>query len=135
MTASLSDKQRFMLSVEKTPTCWIWKGNFFNNGYGCFYLEGRTRGAHVAAFMLFKGEAIQGLDVEHKCNVRACVRPAHLRLMTRSGNLKRIADKHCRKGHKRTKKNTYVRPNGKRECLDCKAGTWAAWTKNRKKVA
>lgn len=34
---------------------------------------------------------------------------------------------HCRNGHAKTPENSYVRPNGRRECLPCKVAHAQAW--------
>ena len=35
--------------------CWMWTGGKDPSGYGKFYWEGRTMGAHRAAFLLAYG--------------------------------------------------------------------------------
>lgn len=129
------DQQRFLRKVQKTNRCWLWTGGRQPRGYGGFVLNGKKIGAHVASYLLFVGEIPDGQEIDHKCNVPQCVRPSHLRPMTRSDNLKRIQEKECRKGHKRTKRNTYIRPNGRRECLDCKRSAWQSWKNDKKENA
>ena len=56
--------------------CWLWEGGIGKSGYGKFYWEGKTMGAHRASFLLAHGT--QPEIVCHRCNVPSCVRPDHL---------------------------------------------------------
>lgn len=84
-----SDFCRFMSKVRQTPSCWVWEGNFYPNGYGKFWLSDvkRYTCAHVASVLLVKREDIpEDLEVRHLCHNKACVRPEHLMVGTRSEN-------------------------------------------------
>lgn len=84
-----SDFCRFMSKVHQTPLCWIWQGSHDSNGYGIFWssLERRKICAHTASVLLVKREMIpEGLEVRHLCHNKACVRPEHLVVGTRSEN-------------------------------------------------
>lgn len=55
--------------------CWPWFKSFYGNGYGRFYVQPATRGAHRVAWELASGEPIpSGLLVLHTCDHRPCVR-------------------------------------------------------------
>ena len=81
--------------------CWIWQGPLYSNGYGktSVPIHG-TRLAHRVLFIEHRGEPPVGLDLDHLCHVRACVRPDHLDPVDRSTNLRRGYDSRvlCKSG-------------------------------------
>ena len=77
-------KKRFGLKVQRTSTCWLWKGSIDKEGYGRIFVAGKNRLAHRVAFELAKGETSE--HVLHRCDVRRCVRPAHLFVGTDKDN-------------------------------------------------
>lgn len=59
--------------------CWIWKAGRFDTGYGAFGVGNHvTTGAHRVAWAIARGPIPPGAWVLHRCDVRACVNPAHL---------------------------------------------------------
>lgn len=77
-----------MSKVRKTDTCWLWTGGTNGRGYGVMGLERprRTAYAHRISFELFRGPIPEGAEIAHSCDVRNCVNPEHLSLMTRQEN-------------------------------------------------
>lgn len=83
---------RFWSKVQKTETCWLWTGQISTNGYGVMTLKypgekAREVRAHRYLFATYHGPIAEGLDIDHKCHNKLCVRPAHLRATTRKQNL------------------------------------------------
>lgn len=79
---------RWAEKVEKTDSCWLWRGAMSGGGYGQLRSgEGRGRvKAHRLAYEFFVGPIPEELDVLHVCHVPACCNPRHLRLGTAKDN-------------------------------------------------
>jgi hypothetical protein len=128
------DRERFEGKVVRaTGTgCWHWRGGHFKKtGYAIFNVkctDGKWRPtvAHRVSFLLAYGYLPPG-DTDHDCRNHGCVNPAHLEATTRRINFLRgahmtaiaVAMNRCGQGHEYTEENTYVKPNGKRECRTC----------------
>jgi hypothetical protein len=128
----------------ETP-CWLWSGDLID-GYGRFGVkkpDGKwtSATAHRWSYETFVGEIPAKHDVEHRCEVRNCVNPDHLRAVTRRENMLRAAaagtlgrgnreKTHCPWGHPYDEENTRwsVSIDGKasRTCAKCKQGWDAA---------
>ena len=82
-----SMEERFWAKVEKTDSCWLWTGYVKDSGYGVFTSEpGKRSPSHRIAYELVRGPVPNGLVLDHKCRVRRCVNPAHLRPVTNGQN-------------------------------------------------
>jgi hypothetical protein len=79
--------ERFLSKVEKTESCWIWKGaTRGKNGYGAFKVDGKVVSAHKYAYIKFKGEIPPNKLVSHTCHNKLCVNPDHLTLVSAKEN-------------------------------------------------
>jgi hypothetical protein len=97
--------KRFWDAVDKSGTipghvpelgpCWIWtRGKV--NGYGILAKPGHNSGYVVAphfSWGLHAGKVPKGKCVLHKCDNRACVRPSHLFVGTRTDNFEDMVRK------------------------------------------
>lgn len=103
--------------------CWLWVGPRTRDGYG---LDGREL-AHKAAWRRVRGPLAPGLELDHLCRRRACVRPSHLEAVSRRENERRkywrqrAAPRACARGHDfwRCCRRT---PEGGYSCRACDSG-------------
>ena len=83
---------------------WIWTGFIGQDGYGRTSHElafgqryrsngkkcgGRVMSSHRVVYELFKGRILEGLQIDHRCEVKLCCNPDHLQAVTRSVNILR----------------------------------------------
>ena len=81
-------EDRFFSKVDKTESCWLWKGCLHPEGYGTFR-NGKAVLAHVFSWQLVNGAVPNRLELDHLCRIRQCVNPAHLEPVTHAENVRR----------------------------------------------
>jgi hypothetical protein len=133
------DKRRFWSHVDKTEGCWLWTGSPVGKGYGRIGISGHGVLVHRFAYELLVGPIPEGLTIDHVkangCTSKLCVKaiadefgPAHLEAVTpRENNLRgdcysgvNARKTHCSRGHPYDLANTYITPEGFRQCRACR---------------
>lgn len=123
----------FWKKVSKTDACWLWIGHVSDNGYAKFgwqtIADRKMHGAtvHRVAWSSVNGDIPDGMQIDHLCRVRNCVRPDHLEVVTPRENTarssaisaKNMAKTTCPRGHPYSGVNI----DGKRICHEC-ARNW-----------
>lgn len=122
--------ERLDEKIDKSGDCWIWTGWKNDKGYGNIVIDGRRRRTHIVSYELHVGDVPTGLELDHLCRNRACVKPEHLEAVTHQVNiargmiLKRLD--YCQRGHKLDDANSYYwvnknTGNHERQCRICKS--------------
>ena len=106
MVFDKSVKERFDEKWEENEDgCWIWVAGRFNTGYGKFWYDGQSLGAHRISYRIYEGEiesdGITNPQVNHLCHVRECVNPEHLYVGSQKENV-----------HDAIENGTFTRPTG-----------------------
>ena len=107
--------------------CWMLTTKPASNGYSVVQIRQQRQSGHVALYELFKDDVPDGLELDHLCRNRACVRPDHLEPVTHRENGRRgiaewplakinRAKTHCPKSH--SLEDAY-RWGGRRTCRVC----------------
>jgi hypothetical protein len=105
--------------------CRLWIGRMDKtNGYPLLWVKGKALKPHKLVWEDANGPVPEGMEIDHVCRRRKCVRLEHLELVTRSENEKRKHWRHrtrrvlCAKGHD-LYLNGRITPEGGKVCMAC----------------
>ena len=73
-------------NTERQGDCIVWTGSKNQKGYGRIKIDNVLYSVHRVAWELERGPIPDGMQIDHTCWSRACVRVEHLRLATPSEN-------------------------------------------------
>lgn len=109
--------------------CWEWTGAKNAKGYGHMSRNYRAdrQYAHRVSYEIFYGPIPKDLTIDHLCENKGCVNPAHLEAVTLKENISRsdgisamnARKVYCLRGHVLAEGNLIKRKNGWRECKTC----------------
>ncbi|MCA1844613.1 MAG: HNH endonuclease [Actinobacteria bacterium] len=106
--------------------CWLWTASIDADGYGRLGKGSdptQPTKAHVVLWNALRGPVPEGMELDHLCQVKHCVNPAHLEPTTHLVNCQRRPQyqsekTHCPQGHPYDEENTYDN-QGRRHCRAC----------------
>ena len=125
---------RILKKTDRSGDCWLWTGYLDRDGYAVITVGKQVMRAHRVSYSTFVGAIADGLEIDHLCRIRHCVRPEHLEPVSRRENVLRqieatgaiggqrpnslATDGVCVAGHTMDEENTY-RNGGRAFCRAC----------------
>lgn len=74
--------EKVSIPADVITGCWLWTASKYHFGHGQF----GNKKAHRVSYEWVNGPIPKGLCILHRCDVPACVNPAHLWLGTKTDN-------------------------------------------------
>lgn len=105
-------EQRIRRFFKEGQGCWLWTGNK-SDGYGQLRANGTMRYAHVVMYEIEVGPVPEGMSLDHRCRVRHCVRPDHLRPVTTKQNMEHLGGPNKNNRSSGVRGVTWHKPSGK----------------------
>ena len=89
MNLTTKQHRNFFAKVDASDEdgCWNWIAMCDKDGYGRFWVNGKTQYAHRVSYMIHVGMIPDGMLVLHSCDNPCCVCPDHLRTGTDQDNI------------------------------------------------
>jgi len=79
--------------------CWLWTGAIIGSergGYGYIKVGGSAASPTIVHRLMYErdvGPIPEGLELDHLCEVKRCVRPSHLEPVTHAENMRRLFER------------------------------------------
>jgi helix-turn-helix protein len=87
--AALIGRLLSRVATDRRAGCWLWQGALDGGGYGVMSVGGKTARVHrLAAWLWLDLPLASRLVVNHLCDTRRCLNPAHLAPGSQSDNLR-----------------------------------------------
>jgi hypothetical protein len=121
----ISLPQSFWARVVRGDACWFWTGRIDRKGYGRTEIRGFNLAHRLALSVV---EVLDpALTVDHTCETKHCVNPAHLQQVTspRNTQLRSERSTTCVNGH--------ARPPG--DCVQCRRDRQARHRASKREIA
>lgn len=124
----MNEIRRFLNNIRVTNDgCWEWAAFIRPDGYCVMRVNGKKTLSHRFIYEYYYNEISPNLTIHHICYNRKCVNPIHLKQISLRDNIldgnnlaaRNARKTHCKHGHKFTKENTYLYPDGRRLCRIC----------------
>ena len=133
LAVTLLDRIEAKYIPEPMSGCWLWIGALDpgrRGGYGMISVKGKIQRAHRVVYELLCGPIPEGLELDHRCHVRSCVNPWHLRPVTHQENVRSALPRSrptlCARGH-----SDWVLSTGsgglERRCRTCRHHSRREW--------
>lgn len=122
--------ESFSQMIEKTESCWLWKGRLNKQGRAKVRFHNKEMNAARVAYILFIGPIPENHLLHHICKNKQCVNvldinhiiPQKIELHEDCiGTINRLKT-HCPKGHEYSKENTrkyFNKNHWYRVCITC----------------
>lgn len=122
--------EAFWANVEKTDSCWIWRGCKDKDGYGLWTINYKQWRGHRFSFWVTHGKINTKSMICHTCDNPSCVNPDHLYEGNATTNNRDTVNRgrytnvfkertHCFNGHLFEGENLYY-DSKKRVCKICR---------------
>lgn len=118
--------EQLLDKIEPEPMsgCWLWAGRVNACGYGTVQWHNRSCLAHRVVYQLLIGP-IGKPTLDHRCRVRPCVNPDHLRPATMKENVyapgsRNPANLYSKITHCPRHGTPYFQAKRQRKCRECK---------------
>jgi hypothetical protein len=72
-----------------TTPCWVWQGTRNVKGYAKIRFDGKSISVHRFMYERYIAPIPDGLQIDHRCYIKACVNPTHLEVVTNALNCQR----------------------------------------------